>query len=541
MINRRELIAAFLGTAVASSCKRSAAPRAQVPGSLVDRVVETGHLLRSEKPLPIAARAEPLDVLIIGAGAAGLSAAWRLSAAGVTGFKVIEVDAEIGGTARSGRNEVSAFPWGAHYLPAPLYDQGPVVRLLRELGAVTSVDDKGRPHYAEEMLVREPDERLFYKGTWYEGLYLRAGASAKDLEELKRFETKMDAFGRARDAKGRKAFAVPLSSGSDDAEFTSLDKLSMAEWLSREGFSSPRLRWMVDYACRDDYGAPADLISAYAGIWYFAARNEGQGERSEGYLSWPEGNGRLIRQLRESAGSERLLTGVLAHTVIPEQDGVTVHALEKGAPRSFRARQVVLAVPRFVAAHVVAPWRTERPAFLSAFQYTPWVVANLTLRERPTSRGFPLCWDNVFYESQSLGYVVATHQAQVASEVGPTVFTWYYPLAGADVKKERERLLSAKYDEWEQLVVADLSVAHPKIDQLATRLEVMRWGHAMIRPAPGFLFGGAREQAITPLGPLHFAHSDLGGLALFEEANHHGVRAAEAALLGLGREQQSWL
>ena len=38
---------------------------------------------------------------------------------------------------------------------------------------------------------------------------------------------------------------------------------------------------------------------------------------------------------------------------------------------------------------------------------------------------------------------------------------------------------------------------------------------------------------------LHFAHSDLGGLALFEEANWFGVKAAERALKGLGREGPS--
>ncbi|MFL5321407.1 MAG: FAD-dependent oxidoreductase, partial [Myxococcaceae bacterium] len=402
-LGRRELITAFLGGAVAASCKSTGGARKKVPGELVDRVVETGHLLRGG-PLPVASNVEALDVLIIGAGAAGLSAAWRLAAAGVTSFKVIEVDAEAGGTARSGANAVSAYPWGAHYLPAPLQDRGPVMKLLRELGAVTAVDDKGRPHFAEEMLVHEPDERLFYKGAWYEGLYLRAGASPRDLEELRRFEAQMDAFGKARDGKGRKAFAVPLDTGSDDAEWTSLDKLSMAEWFSQQGYRSPRLKWMVDYACRDDYGAPSELISAYAGIWYFAARNEGQGDRSEGYLAWPEGNGRLIHHLRDAAGTGRIFTKLLAHTVIPDEQGCTVHAFDAAAktPVAYRARHVVLAVPRFVAKHIVAPWRSTPPEFLSAFQTTPWVVANLTLSSRPTSRGFPLCWDNVFYESKSL-------------------------------------------------------------------------------------------------------------------------------------------
>ena len=54
-----------------------------------------------------------------------------------------------------------------------------------------------------------------------------------------RFEAQMAGFAAARDAKGRKAFAVPVASGSDDAEWTQLDKLSMAQWLVQERYDSP--------------------------------------------------------------------------------------------------------------------------------------------------------------------------------------------------------------------------------------------------------------------------------------------------------------
>ena len=542
-LSRRDLITAFLGSAVAASACRKPAPRVPVPGGLVDRVVEEGHRLRTGV-LPRAAEAQPVDVLVVGGGVAGLSAAWRLKAAGVTDVRVLELDAEAGGTARSGRNAVSAFPWGAHYLPAPLSDRGPVMRLLRELGAVTGVDDEGQPLFDEELLIREPEERLFYRGEWYEGLYLRVGASDEDLAQLARFEARMNAFAAARDAQGRKAFAVPTALSSDDAEWTVLDRLSMAQWLEVEGFGSPRLRWLVDYACRDDYGTTAEGVSAWAGIWYFAARQNGQGERSEGFLSWPEGNGRLVRQLQSSLAPGQLEARVLVHSVEPGEGGCRVDAVEAGTgrPRAWFARQVVLACPRFVAGHVVAPWRRERPTWLDAFQYGPWVVANLTLSAPPASYGFPLAWDNVFYESRSLGYVVATHQRLRLHEGGPTVLTWYLPLAGLDVKAERQKVLSAGYGEWEGLVMADLMAAHPGVAGLAERLEVMRWGHAMVRPVPGFLWGPARRAAQESLGrSLHFAHSDLGGLGLFEEANWHGVRAAERALAGLGRDSPSWL
>ncbi len=542
-LTRRELIAAFLGSAVAASaCKRSR-PRVAVPGAIVDRAVEVGHRLRGG-PLPRAPAAEPVEVLVVGAGIAGLSAAWRLAGAGVKDVRVVELEEEPGGTSRWGKNSVSAYPWGAHYLPAPLTQSGPVMRLLGEMGAVTGTDAEGYPTFAEELLIHEPDERLFYQGHWYEGLYLRAGASAEEVAELERFEARMNAFAAMRDGQGRKAFAVPTALSSDDAEWTALDRVSMAQWMEAEGFRSPRLKWLVDYACRDDYGTTAEGVSAWAGIWYFAARQDGKGERSEGFLSWPEGNGRLVRQMLGALGPGQVERHVLVHSVEPGEEGCRVEALDakEGRPRAFQARQVVFAGPRFVAAHVVAPWRQQRPEWMGAFSYGPWVVANLTLSSPPLSRGFPLCWDNVFYESRSLGYVVATHQALRQYDGGPTVITWYLPMAGLDVKAEREKVLAAGYADWEGMVMADMMMAHPGVAEQALRLEVMRWGHAMIRPSPGFMWGPARFAAQESLGrSLHFAHTDLGGMALFEEANWFGVKAAERVLAELGRPVTSWL
>ncbi|MFY0572957.1 FAD-dependent oxidoreductase [Cystobacter fuscus] len=94
-LTRRELVAAFLGSAVAASACRKTAPREPVPGALVDRVVDTGHRLRAG-PLPLAAEAQTVDVLVVGGGVAGLSAAWRLAAAGVKDVRVLELDAEAG-------------------------------------------------------------------------------------------------------------------------------------------------------------------------------------------------------------------------------------------------------------------------------------------------------------------------------------------------------------------------------------------------------------------------------------------------------------
>jgi hypothetical protein len=52
----------------------------------------------------------------------------------------------------------------------------------------------------------------------------------------------------------------------------------------------------------------------------------------------------------------------------------------------------------------------------------------------------------------------------------------------------------------------------------------------MISPRPKFLWGGEREKAMKPYRNIHFAHTDLSGVALFEEAFYHGLRAAREVL-----------
>ena len=61
----------------------------------------------------------------------------------------------------------------------------------------------------------------------------------------------------------------------------------------------------------------------------------------------------------------------------------------------------------------------------------------------------------------------------------------------------------------------------------------------MITPRPGFVWSGARARASESYRGIHFAHTDLSGVALFEEALHHGVRAAEEVLAAEGREVAS--
>jgi hypothetical protein len=538
-LTRRDLLTTLLGAPLAlAACKR----KKRVPdGEMAFRPEELGHRLRDERPPIIPGdRWERAGLVIVGAGIAGLSAARRLLAQGYDDFVILELESAPGGTARSGANGTSPYPWGAHYITAPMKENADLVALLHELDLVEGVDPAGELVIREEVLCREPQERLFADGAWHDGLYLHAGQSPDDQEQLARFKRTIETFAAMRDGRGRRAFAVPTARGSDDAELTTLDRSSMADWLARERFTSERLKWLVDYACRDDFGARAEHTSAWAGIHYYASRLQGPGHEPQGVLTWPAGNGWLVGKLHERVRA-KLRLGLAVADVNPttnvETGKSSVDVTAIGAPPTaigIRADRVIFCGPQFVARGVVRPYREAAPPHLAAFTYGAWMVANITLSGRPTgeSRGRrAMSWDNVLRDSPSLGYVVATHQT--GRDHGPTVLTYYLPLCDEDPKSARRRLYAAGRDEWADVALADLEIAHPDIRALATRVDVVRWGHAMVRPSPGFLFGGARAAAAKPVRGIHFANTDLSGVALFEEAFHHGIRAADEALAAL--------
>jgi hypothetical protein len=110
------------------------------------------------------------------------------------------------------------------------------------------------------------------------------------------------------------------------------------------------------------------------------------------------------------------------------------------------------------------------------------------------------------------------------------VWTYYWALAEGTPSEGRRLLLDKDWSYWKEAILNDLSQAHPDIRQCVSRIDLMRMGHAMIRPSPGFVFSKEREERARPGGRFVFANSDLSGLSLFEEAQYRGVRAAEHIL-----------
>ena len=527
-LSRRELLAGFLGVpvALAAGCGRAKLPPA---GEIVGASHKVGHRIRDGyRPKPADDAWRDVEVVIVGGGVAGLSAARGLRANGIDNFVLLELESQPGGTSRAGETRIVPHPWGAHYLPTPTATNKPLVDMLDEMGILEGRDAAGEPIVAEQFLCRDPEQRLFFEGAWHEDLYPHKGATSRDIAERAQMKRLLDQWVAWRDPKGRRAFDVPVENCSDDPHVTQLDKITMRDWMRQQGLQSKRLHWLVDFSCRDDYGIGIDHTSAWAGLFYFASRIRKPGGKPQPLISWPEGNARLVEHLRKPLG-KRVRCGMAVTQVVP-RDGkfteVIAHDVKRDAAIGYRARRVIFAAPQFLAPHLIQGFRDNaaRSRAAASFQYGSWMVANLVLKDRPANKGFAQAWENVIYDSPSLGYITATHQCGIY--FGPTVFTYYYPLTDLDPDVGRRRLLELNWAEWADIVLADLETAHPDIRSLVERLDVMRWGHAMIRPTPGFTWGPHRRTAKEPFGPVHFANTDLSGLALFEEAFAHGLRAA---------------
>lgn len=546
--SRRELLASLLGVGTSAALLDCgfAAPAAELGGALLGPDVKRGHRLRDLSAMlssrPDATR--HVEVAIVGAGPAGLTAAWHLAQRGVQDLAVIDLESSVGGTSRAGQSETSAFPWGAHYLPMPMPHNRALLAFLDDMGVLDGVDANGTAQGAEEYLVRDPEERLHIHGYWQAGLFPHTGATPSDLAQLQEFHAIVSRYAALQDGRGRRAFAIPVATGSDDAALQELERETAEHWLVRHGLTSPRLRWFCEYACRDDYGLTLAQTSAWALLFYFAARTPMGGTDTMPRLAWPEGNAALVRHLCQPLSgklwTDRLVVNI--RTVFDGETPAAQHAelrLWDGKRDTLErvvAKRVICAVPHFIAKRIVEPLR-HNSAQPAAFSYSPWLVANLHLADRPREQSVAAAWDNVIYQSPSLGYVSATHQ--LSRHRGPTIWTYYYPLTDDDPRQGRERLLGADWQLWRDVITRDLSRAHPDLGKHLSRLDVWRWGHGMVSPRTGQVFHSSRREARQPQGAVHFAHSDLSGVALFEEAFYHGHRAADEVFQALRQNASS--
>lgn len=494
-----------------------------------------GHFLRDRRALPPPSRTIDTDVVILGSGIAGLAAAWKLKKGGHEGALMIDGPQPFGNAAGGHFGDL-AFPTGGHYLPLPSPESVHVREILFDLGIIERDPYAEKPTYDERFILHGPEERLLYRGAWQDGFLPTAGVAAAELAEHRRFFAEVERLRQLRGSDGQRVFVFPTVRSSSDSAFDGLDRITLKQWLDQNGYRSPTLHWYLNYCCRDDYGTRYDKVSAWAGLHYYCSRwgkaaNAGNGA----WLTWPGGMQPVADKMAAASGVARMAG--TAVSLRRAGDGVEAlcFTLKDGVAETYlvRARKAICAMPVYVAARVVEDIaafgfdpRRHTPS------YAPWMVANFLMKGFPAELPeAPLSWDNVVYQEPGLGYVVSTHQDIRAAPPSKTVFSAYVALSDRTPDQARKWMMTATPQQLVELASVDLKTAYGwKFAPNVERVDITLRGHAMAAPLPGFRSNAGLKALREADGPILFAHADLSGFSVFEEAAWWGCEAARKIL-----------
>lgn len=505
-----------------------------IKGKLKGPNEKAGHLLRDKMPVAAPTYVRKVKTLIVGAGISGLSAGRWLKKQGEEDFEILDLEDHAGGNSHSETNKVSSYPLGAHYITIANNEDQLLIDFLQENGIITHFE-KGLPFYNEFYLCFDPEERLLISGQWQDGLIPKFGIAKSDQDQMDRFFKLTNILKDAKGNDGKYAFNIPVDSSSADETYRALDKIPFKDYLLKEGFNSAYLLWYLNYCCKDDYGQQIEKISAWAGMNYFAGhKGTAANAESGAVLTWPEGNGFLVKKLRDYL-KQHITTSAMVSTVIKHKDTVEVNIVDllKNETYTIVADQVIMACPQFVNKRILK--NMDRSLFnYDQLSYSPWMVANITLTDFPGSGLQTLSWDNVAYGMPSVGYVYAGQQNPDRTRQ-TNIITFYLPLCDREPRVSRLAAYSRNYEQWLDIIIPELEYMHPEITPLIEHIDVWVWGHGMIAPAVDYIWGEERRKARSSVdNKIFFAHTDLSGISLFEEGFHQGINAARSLLEAKG-------
>ncbi|MCI0674054.1 MAG: FAD-dependent oxidoreductase, partial [Myxococcaceae bacterium] len=324
----------------------------EVPNQVSRRTVLAGAAgtagLAACATLPRVNRGDAPDVLIVGAGIAGLTCAWRLRQAGVP-VQVVEAQERAGGRMRSLAGTFAAGQVAE--LGGELIDTGhtAIQGLAVELGLALEDLASDAPELARD--------------TWYVG-----GAHRTDAEVVEAFHPVARALSLSQARLGALS-TLARGMGGDAA---ALDHISLAEWLERCG-ADAWMRELLTLSYTAEYGLETDVQSCLNLLTMMEPSQEAFllfGESDERFHI-AGGNERLPRALAERLG-DALAPGRRLVAVRPASDGRLACTFEgAGGTRDVVARHVVLALPFTLLREVelALPLPSEKREAIASLSY----------------------------------------------------------------------------------------------------------------------------------------------------------------------------
>lgn len=482
------------------------------------------HQVRDGKAWEIPAVAGDLyDCVVIGGGLSGLTTAYRLQKLGITNILVLEKEDPVGGFARLDGPAESAWGQGSAYTVFPYNDN--LFEIYTDLGIITGVDADDVPILDDKYVLKLPANSSYIEGKWYAEPW-DAGIDALPYSEqirsdMKAFRDDMITWYEYADADGLFAFDTPTDASTPEPSVRDLDKISFAAYIDQKGWAPEVADFYAPY-CRSAFGTTPDKLSAWAALNFF-------GSEFQPSMSQPGGNAHLALKLRDIVGEASIQTGSFVLQAKNEGEEVHITYLKGDAAQTIRAKTAVYAGPRYLAKYVLPDLAAAGRDEAKDFQYTPYIVAAVHVDKTPADMGY----DNwiqdvdVIFTDIIIADWAGLADPKAASLDRKNTLSCYCPLTEPGARSD---LLSTSFEDYEKKILEDLEKIIPGVRETVTGVDIYRWGHAMLAPVTGFVFGASRVGSQLPEGRIAFANHDVDGLPAFENAVGSAWRAASEVM-----------
>ena len=463
----------------------------------------TGHLLlKSHSYRTI--EAEPIDVLIVGGGIAGLSAACQLRD---QEFMLCELSGSLGGSSSAQQFEQVSFAQGAHYDYAYPSEYGnEALALLEKLDIVEYLPwNKTYSFRDAQHIISHRRKSQSYKDGKIHSHVITDPVSREHLARL------------VTEYTGK----MPMPTRIIDPSLHFLNEITFKDFLTERMPVTEEFLHELDYHMKDDYGAGCPTVSALAGIHYFACRPY-YAENVE-LFSPPEGNYYFIDKMSRYVGSDRLKTKHLVSAIKAHDAGfeAKIIDIENEVVKSIQTKKIVYAGQKHALKYIY-------PEAFTLFQsniYAPWMVVSVVVKgnELPV----PAYWQNEMI-SDDPTFLGFTDSFAQHTDSPYRVLNGYYCLPASS----RKDLINADTNKNEiaRNTVKLISKFFDKNIEAAVKAVYIKvMGHAMPIPTPGYLFND--KNTARPNQNIAFAGVDNARLPLLFEAIDSGIHAVK--LLGL--------